>query len=490
MATAANYYSSSSSDEDLPTETTREQNNRSRLQPFIELGRKALLNKFHNNDTFSFPRDPKELYLELRQRKRQIDGLRRKNVLHQDQYDRLLPPTGDEVDSQKFDITILMILLTNFCGYEYPQRAWIPEASDVDDFANIVRIKRLRDEISHFTEVPDAELNRIASLFEQPLLALGIKQKKIDNILNLRIIDEETKAKWEKYEQSQTHFSHNFIPPVANFTSRDAELKDLHHKMTNRSGSEFGTVIFGFPGTGKSEIARKYCSKFRGQCYEDIVIWVNAQSEATMETDFQEISDQCAIQKSKNENGTYVERKKLVDLVFRHFAATLTPNPRKVLFVFDGADDVNALFKFLPTSTDYSPFIVITSQCSSWDQRFNKLELKVFDNNTAFDFFINNTTQKHYADNEEIHQLLNKISCHPLALQQAVSYITRNSITAREFITLLDQNKKEMLSEGAEQIGNPSVNTTLTISINRLKTIDPKVFLHLFLHSGVGCSRN
>ncbi|MEO0687258.1 MAG: NB-ARC domain-containing protein [Cyanobacteria bacterium J06649_11] len=241
--------------------------------------------------------------------------------------------------------------------------------------------------------------------------------------------------------------------------------------------------FFGFPGTGKSELARNYCSKIRGKSYEDIIIWVNAQSEATMETDFQEISDQCAIQKSKNENGTYVERKKLVDLVFRHFAASLTPNPRKVLFVFDGADDVNALFKFLPTSTDYSPFIVITSQCSSWDQRFNKLELKVFDDNTAFDFFINNTTQVNYADNKEIHQLLNKISCHPLALQQAVSYITKNSITVREFITLLDQNKKEMLSEGAEQIGNPSVNTTLTISINRLKTIDPKVYLHLFLHS-------
>ncbi|MEO0687259.1 MAG: hypothetical protein AAFY76_19965, partial [Cyanobacteria bacterium J06649_11] len=93
------------------------------------------------------------------------------------------------------------------------------------------------------TKVSDAELSLIASLFEQPLLALDIKQKKIDNILKLRIIDEETRAKWEKYEQSQTFFSHNFIPPVANFTGRDEELKSLHHKMINRSGSEFGTVF-------------------------------------------------------------------------------------------------------------------------------------------------------------------------------------------------------------------------------------------------------
>ena len=194
-----------------------------------------------------------------------------------------------------------------------------------------------------------------------------------------------------------------------------------------------------------------------------------------MESDLQQISEECAIHKAKNYDGTYVERKKLVDLVFRHFAASLTKIPKKVLFVFDGADDVNALYKFLPASTDYSPFILITSQCSNWDQRFDKLELKVFDDNTAFDFFIKNTTQANYTSNEEIHQLLNEISCHPLALQQAISYITKNSITAGEYIPLLDQHKKDLLSEGTDQIGNPSVNNTLTISIERLKAINPKV---------------
>ena len=469
MATAANY--------SLPTETSEEQNNRFRLQSYIELGTEALLNKFHDNDEYSFSRDPKQLYLELKQRKSQIDTLRKKNVLFQNQYELLIPPKGDEVVSKAFDITLLMILLVNFCGFQYPQRAWIPQASDVDDFANIVRIKRLRDEISHLTKVSDAELKRITSLVEAPLLALGIEQDRIDNILRLRIINQkgkEDKKTWEKYEKSQTSFSHNFIPPVANFSSRETELQSLHDKMINRTGSQLGAVLYGFPGVGKSETARSYCSKFRGAWYEDIIIWVNGQSEATMESDFQQISEECAITKAKKD-GTYVERKELVDLVFRHFAASLTTNPRKVLFVFDGADDVNALYKFLPASTDYSPFILITSQCSNWDQRFDKLELKVFDDNKAFDFFIKNTTQANYTSNEEIHQLLNEISCHPLALQQAISYITKNSITAGEYIPLLDQHKKDLLSEGTDQIGNPSVNNTLTISIERLKAINPKV---------------
>ena len=39
-------------------------------------------------------------------------------------------------------------------------------------------------------------------------------------------------------------------------------------------------------------------------------------------------------------------------------------------------------------------------------------------------------------------------------------------------MSLLDQRKKEMLSEGTDQVGNLSVNNTMTISINRLKTIN------------------
>ena len=487
MATALNssLSLSSSSDEELPIETSKEQNNRIRLHAYLKLGREALLKKFHDNKTYSFSRDAKQLYLELQGRKSKIDQLKKQKVLFQDQYDLLIPPTGDEVDSQSFDVILLMVLLVNFCGYKYPQRAWIPQATDVGDFANIVRIKRLRDAISHLTNVSDAELKRIAKLFEQPLLALGIQQKKIDNISTLRIIDVESKTKLEKYEASQTNFSHNYNPPVDNFSSRDTELQSLHKKMINRNGSKLGVVLHGHPGVGKSEMARIYCSKFRGKWYEDSIIWVNAQSEATLESDFQEISDECNIQKTKNQDGTYVDRKKLVDLVFRHFAATITPNPRKVLFVFDGADDINALSKFLPKSSDYSPFILVTSQYSGWDHRFDKLPLDVFDKTTAFDFFINNTTVAHYNNNEDIHQLLQAISCQPLALQQAISYIKKNSITVQEYIYLLDQHRKEILSEStAEQ--NASVNNTLTISIDRLKLINPKVkicFYNTFLFS-------
>ena len=87
-------------------------------------------------------------------------------------------------------------------------------------------------------------------------------------------------------------------------------------------------------------------------------------------------------------------------------------------------------------------------------------------------FLINNICSTQYTNSGEIEELLGQISCHPLALQQVVSYIKKNTVTIEEYKTLLSQHKKDILSEGTDEIGNPSVNHTLTLSINRLKTIN------------------
>ena len=197
--------------------------------------------------------------------------MKNKRVLQQDQYDLLIPPTGSEVHSDKFDITNIMVLLTNFCGFKYPMKSWIPQETDIDVFANIVRVKRSRDQLQHNPfEVSDAKFKRIVPLFTKPLLALGTPQQAIDDILNMRIMDENVKQELREYEQdkdvvkkylkSQTYFSHNFIPPVNNFYSRAAELDKLHANLIQGTGAMFGAVLSGLPGVGKSETARQYLS--------------------------------------------------------------------------------------------------------------------------------------------------------------------------------------------------------------------------------------
>ena len=347
-------------------------------------------------------------------------------------------------------------------------------------FANIMCIKKCRDELQHKPfSVPDSEFNRIVPLFQEPLLALGVPKQRMDNILNMRIADETTKLELEK-KHKQPQFNHNLIPPIKNFFSREKELEELHDKLTkseNSGGkgddddnSKMGVVLCGYPGVGKSETARKYWFTYgKSSSYFGTVLWVDAENAATLESEFQDIADECGIKKTKNpKTGNYVEAKKLVDLVYRHFAITTTttetaqPSPKKVLFVFDGADEPTIVKRFLPRCIDYAPYILITSQCTNWGSQFDNIEMNVFNTDDALQFFIKNTSpSQQYRDTVEIKKLLADISCHPLALQQAVSYIRKNTSTIKEYIALLEgARRSDMLSEQADPMGNPSVNST------------------------------
>ena len=415
------------------------------------------------------------------------------------------------------------MLLTNFCGFKKPsiknliptttsieihhsdnQTASITEntsdntntnntKNNTETFANIMCIKKCRDELQHKPfSVPDSEFNRIVPLFQEPLLALGVPKQRMDNILNMRIADETTKLELAK-KHKQPQFNHNLIPPIKNFFSREKELEELHDKLTkseNSGGkgddddnSKMGVVLCGYPGVGKSETARKYWFTYgKSSSYFGTVLWVDAENAATLESEFQDIADECGIKKTKNpKTGNYVEAKKLVDLVYRHFAITTTttetaqPSPKKVLFVFDGADEPTIVKRFLPRCIDYAPYILITSQCTNWGSQFDNIEMNVFNTDDALQFFIKNTSpSQQYRDTVEIKKLLADISCHPLALQQAVSYIRKNTSTIKEYIALLEgARRSDMLSEQADPMGNPSVNSTMSVSIDRLKALNP-----------------
>ena len=108
------------------------------------------------------------------------------------QWDLLFPPSGIP-DSDKFDITLLTILLRNICGLPQPQQEWnkmpgwnaMPAAGDVSTSANVVRIKIFRNEVyGHIAsaQLDDATFEKLWQDISQPLTRLGIPQKDIDEI--------------------------------------------------------------------------------------------------------------------------------------------------------------------------------------------------------------------------------------------------------------------------------------------------------------------
>ena len=413
-----------------------------------------------------------------------LQRLKNRKIIRSDQHELLLPTTCNTVDSEEFDITLLMTLLTNLCGFTYPGANFNPGPTDTSVFADLFRIKQNRDKVKHrpSLSVSDHDFNHLFTMLTKPMLALGLPQVEIDQIKTMAIRDKDTKAQIDtlnKMENSLKSFNFNNMPPVDNFFSREDVVDEVHNKLMASFQKKLGVVIYGYPGLGKSESARRYWEKFGKSNYDDIVIWINAETAATMEDQFRQIAIRCGLKdKITNPDGTYMTTNEIVDAVYLFFSSTNTattphlPNKR-VLFVFDGANNQTLLYNFLPQSINDAPYILITSQCTAWDKRFDAMELDVFSEDEAFQFFTLNIVGSHQlGDDATTKKLLHRLSYHPLALQQAVSYINKNGLAVHDFIKLFDQNKKAIHSEKLDQIQRMSVYNTLSLSIGNLKGID------------------
>ena len=432
----------------------------------------VLRDKFHK----TFSEDPKKLYKELQRKRSDIDRLKRDRKIFRDQYDLLLPPTGDSVDSKQFDVTLLMVLLTNFCGCVYPVRNWIPDDDNNSEFANIVRNKNDRNAIQHHSyEYSDKEFDDLFPKYKAPLVALGMSSDKVDNILSTKFNDTEIKKMIESCEQSRISFNYHYLPPVKNFFSREDVLADIDKKLTSSFRRNHGVVLHGYPGMGKSEIARQ-CWNIYQNLFGNFIVWLNAANATTMECDFQAVGDRCGLSsKMKKLDGSFIETDKIVDLVYRHFAnlgGNGSSNNQRVLFVFDGADNQTDLFKFLPQTIQDAPHILITSQCKEWDANFDLVKLDGFSPQDAFDFFTTNIEDKN--SSESINKLISLLSSQPMALQQAISYINKNHINVEQYLEIFNKRKSELMKKGTNNIRDTSVFTTLSLSIGKLEMIDKK----------------
>ena len=128
---------------------------------------------------------PATLATALNSHRRSLLGIKY-SVIKGPQWDLLYPTTGP-TDSEKFDITLLTILLRNICVLPPPATGWnvIPAAGDTSMSADIVRIKMYRNEVyGHIAsaECDDATFKKLWQEISQTLVRLGIPQQDIDEL--------------------------------------------------------------------------------------------------------------------------------------------------------------------------------------------------------------------------------------------------------------------------------------------------------------------
>ena len=94
-----------------------------RLQEYISLSTQKTNDYFHTRGGFS--RDPKKLYNELKIHEEKIIELRKQKKLNRNQFDTIFPPGGTETFSDRFDLSLLRVLIANLIKTGKSFKFWI-----------------------------------------------------------------------------------------------------------------------------------------------------------------------------------------------------------------------------------------------------------------------------------------------------------------------------------------------------------------------------
>ena len=265
------------------------------------------------------------------------------------------------------------------------------------------------------------------------------------------------KLNQERNEQQPWFF--DLKSPVASFTGREEELKDLHSKVQRsstdsrttikRGYSGSTTVIVGPGGVGKSELARKYAHKHY-QDYDGNVIWINAESHETLAESFYRLAkDELGID-TKDVDGGERDIKYITEDVYEYFGG------KKSLFIFDNAVKAgstekvdNGIMNFLPLClhpTYNKPDILITSCNQYWydlSLNISKLSLNELSEQEATELIKSGLGITNKLQDREVKQLAETLGYFPSALQEAIAYIKDQRVTGKfEISDYLKEYKK------------------------------------------------
>ncbi|XP_077295615.1 uncharacterized protein LOC143917873 [Arctopsyche grandis] len=239
----------------------------------------------------------------------------------------------------------------------------------------------------------------------------------------VRIKKKEKEIKYKTFENSHQLLEwkavkFNVQNPVKSFMGRDKEIEDLSSKIRmGKIKNEHTNVICGLPGMGKSELVRGYIQKYHRQ-HENIIIWIDAGSRESMEDSFRRLAE-ILNKTTKQPDETLENIDKVVEHVYREFY------PKKCLFVFDDACNMDSIDPFMPKESDFGtklPFVIITTATSDW--KF-KTDLTVLSPENAKKLVENQISVKDKLDTDRVKLLVQMLEFFPLAIQQVAVYIEK-----------------------------------------------------------------
>jgi hypothetical protein len=205
-----------------------------------------------------------------------------------------------------------------------------------------------------------------------------------------------------------------------------------------RPGSQI-VVLRAMGGQGKTQIALEICRQMKEICWA--IFWVDATSENSLKKDFGHIYDR-------------ISRNSLVDTdsTATYVQQSFCNWPHPWLMVFDNYDDpqgFNNIQDFIPDSS--LGRILITSRHAeslTIADETGRIELPGLYPKDAIELLVKQSTvHGDRYDDQAASEIVERLGYHPLAIDQAGSYIHKRSISLQEFLADYESRRKIILQE-------------------------------------------
>ena len=217
-----------------------------------------------------------------------------KKIITQPQWDKLYPHPPRIPNIQEFDITLLVILLRNICGFSAPKGTgwndW-PVLADKSREANIVRIRLFRN--NRFGHVPGTAVSRLDfdkswGEVSSTLLGLGLSQVDIDRLKDEECGEEEVnrvREKWNKSERESVLKLERIELKLDQLEKMLKEVRTLSHESSKQVKSSSDNILSeslhwcDFKDDIKL-LFERYTEGTREWVFDQVLTWLNDKSSS------------------------------------------------------------------------------------------------------------------------------------------------------------------------------------------------------------------
>ena len=256
--------------------------------------------------------------------------------------------------------------------------------------------------------------------------------------------------------------------PVASFTGREMTLNELHNILTSTRAativSSLASLSFepispqaevsvthpqaslsGLGGIGKTQLALRYAELY-AVAYDHNVIWIDSETKLELKNSFHKLASKLGLD-IKNKYGAEKNIENIIEEVYEYFS------DRKSLFIFDNVENYQTIASFLPkTIVGNSPSLLITSRYINWKNVANVINLGVFTEAETLELVKKGLNLTDNTQDEAIKELNRLVQGLPLALQQAIAYISSRKMLGK--FEVKDYNELFRSKDSAVQLLN------------------------------------